>query len=197
MKHPKHASGRGLCAALAGLLAAAALGCAKSPGADFDYEWDVDPSARFETLRTFAWVPDERVAVGDPRIDDAELEKRVRERVNHELADKGYTHQASGAPDFWVAYHASLRRRLDARAMNANYGPDPTRGWHPDHDEPQPGEYEAGTLVLDVIAPDGATLLWRGRVQTRVDPGRDSDEVRRERLDRAVKGVLARFPARP
>ncbi len=197
MKHAKHASALGIGAALAGLLAAAALGCAKSARGDFEYAWDADPAARFETLQSFAWLPNERVAAGDPRIDDAELEKRVRERVNRELTEKGYTHQSSGAPDFWVAYHASLRRRLDARAMNANYGPDPTRAWHPDHDEPQPGEYEAGTLVLDVIAPDGATLLWRGRVQTRVDPGRDSDEVRLERLDRAVEGVLARFPARP
>jgi hypothetical protein len=176
-------------------VAAGGLGCAKQPGATFEYAWDRDPAAKFEGLRTFAWIPDERVAVGDPRIDDAELERAVRQAVDRELTAKGYTPDSSGKPDFWVAYHASLRRRLDVRAMNSSYGPDPTRAWHPEHDEPQPGEYEAGTLVIDVIAPDGATLLWRGRVQTRIDPGRESDEVRRERLDNAVQGTLAPFPS--
>ena len=171
--------------ALACLLFAAIAGCAK-PAPKFDYEWDSDANEDFAGLRTFAWIPEERVSVDDPRIDDAQLEKRVREGVDRQLVAKGYRpHRAAGAPDFWVAYHASLRRRLDVRAIDSLYPGRANTG----------GEYEAGTLVIDVVAPDGATLMWRGRVQTRIDPERDSDAVRAQRLDAALEGVMRPLPA--
>jgi hypothetical protein len=185
----RYAKDWGVTAAVAILLAG--LACAKPSEPEFEYDWDLDPAATFEGVRSFAWIPEDRVAVGDPRIDDAALERAVREAVDRELVEKGYTPETAETPDFWVAYHASLTKRLDARSLDATYRVVPTRIFT---GQPEPVEYDAGTLVLDVITPDGATLIWRGRVQTRVETT-DTFEVRRARLDRAVEGMLAPFPA--
>ena len=187
---------RGVEAALAGLAFVTLAACAT--GADFEYERDADPDAKFAGMHTFSWLPEAEIKVGDPRFDDKLLEKRLRDAVDAELQAKGYERRLTGEVDFFVDYHASLRKRLDVGGVNSQYGFDPTWRWRnraSERPESEAREYEAGTVILDVIGPDGHQLLWRGRVQTAIGGQGATEQQRIGRLEAGVKGVLAPFPA--
>ncbi len=187
----------------AAILAACLVACAASLGPKLELDWNHDPKVSFAELTSFGWLPGQPpVHTGDPRVDDALLEKRVREAVTNELEAKGYAWKLAGTPSFWVAYDVSLSGRLDVTAVSRAYGFDPTwGGFHPGTGGRGPlgksqdvQEADQGTLILDVIDPAAKKLIWRGAAGTRVAPERDSERQKIERINEIVRELLARFP---
>ena len=56
--------------------------------------------------------------------------------------------------------------------------------------------YDEGMLILDVLRPEPAQLLWRGVARAVVDPGA-SPEEREARIRQAVRQLLEAFPPPP
>jgi hypothetical protein len=166
---------------------------------------DFDPNANFAGLKTYAWLDEPREATGDPRIDDNPfLEGRVHAAVDRELGAKGFVMTSSGTPDFLVAYHVSLDKQRSVQHLNNYYGYGP--GWGYTYAGAQrPGyyaspssstyvyTYDEGTLILDIVKPEGRQLIWRGAARDEVrfssNPGKESGQ-----LNEAVSRLLKDFP---
>jgi hypothetical protein len=158
---------------------------------------DYDPSANFAPLRTWAWLPDAGKS-GDPRLDNALIDSRIRKAVEAELAAKGFTLVASKTPDFQVTYHVSIEGKLDVDTIyrdypGGGYGRYGYRrgGWG--QTETRVREYDEGTLLIDVLQAGSGALLWRGSGVATVRE-ESSPEKRTERINTAVHKILERFP---
>ncbi len=160
---------------------------------------DFDPAADFSTLRTYKWMPGPQKTTGDPRLDNEILEKRIRTAVDEQLMARGYRKQSTGAPDFMVAYHVALRRKLAVSTMNSYYGYRADWGWSYGAGAGAIGaesytyEYEEGSLVIDIVAADTRRLIWRGSAQAEVNKAA-KPEKKQAQINEAVTKMLERFP---
>jgi hypothetical protein len=168
------------------------------------FDWGYDPKVDFSAPKTFAWMPGPRLSVDDPRIDAPLLEKRIREAVASQLETRGYTRKLAGTPDFYVAYQVALKGKLSVKPVPSVYGFDPGWGWHhrgqfgsgPTGTGPYVKDAEAGSLILDIIEPEGSKLVWRGYIEAHIDPDRDSERKKIERINEAFRLLFEPFPPR-
>ena len=178
------------------LLASLNVGCST-----MEVQVDYDPESDFSGLKTYDWIPGPRKPTGDPRIDDNTiLERRIRRAVESELNAKGFQ-KSSESADFWLAYHVTLDKHQSVTTLNSYHGYGPGWGWNY-RAEPWASrrrgqavvfEYEAGTLLLDVVDPDGRDLLWRGSATDEVNFSA-TPAAREEQINEAVRRMLAKFP---
>ena len=163
---------------------------------------DFDPQADFSALHSYAWLPAEKIKTGDPDIKyDSLLEARIHNAVDAELQGKGYQLQ-SEAPDFLLAYHIAIDKKVSVTYLNDLYGYGPGSGWNYRHRRMYYGfptteavayEYDQGTLLIDVVRADNKQLIWRGSATDEVYLD-SSPEVREKRLRHAVKEIFKQFP---
>ena len=57
-------------------------------------------------------------------------------------------------------------------------------------------EYEAGTLVLDLVDNRTNRLVWRGWAQETVEGVLDNEDEMARQIDEAVTRMMARLPPR-
>ena len=147
----------------------------------------------FARYRTYDWGPADALPTGDPRLDkDPFFQDHVLGAVEKQMAARGYERSASGTtPDLLIHYHASINQRIDV------YGVDREHGYCYDDDcKARVVDYEAGTLMLDVVDAQTNRLIWRGWAQKSVeDMLKDQDRMAR-RIEEAVTRMLARLPPR-
>jgi hypothetical protein len=159
---------------------------------------DYDPSADFSQLRTWSWLPQTRES-GDPRLDNALLDSRIRNAVEAELRAKGFERVDSGASNFQVVYHVNVEGKVDVDTVyrgypHGRYGRYGYRGGG--YSETTVRQYDEGTLLIDFLDPDSGALLWRGSGQATVRES-SSPEQRTKRVNEAVNKILAQFPPKP
>jgi len=151
---------------------------------------DYDPQTDFAAFRTWSWLE----AGPAPGVDGL-TDGRIRAAVEAVLPTRGLQRAAAGEDaDLRVAYQARVEQRVEA--VPAPMPPPVTYRWragYAPYETQQLTTYDEGTLVLDLIAPDGGTLLWRGSA-TAVVGTADSPEEREQRIREAVEAILARFP---
>jgi hypothetical protein len=180
------------------LLMAAAAACA-SPKIGYDY----DHSANFGAYHTYEWMPGEQERTGDRRVDNSQVNIRIRTAIGAQLRLKGYTTPGNGKPDFYVAYHVVVKDM--AAEVSSQYYTDGMGGHAFSHSadtrsasstHTTAGEaqmYMAGTLLIDIIDTTSNKLVWRGSAAGEVDPGLTSEE-RDERIRNVVHEMLSHFP---
>jgi len=162
--------------------------------------WEYDREARFPVLHSFDWLPAPQTSAGEPRTRyDGLLEERIRDAVEAQLRAKGFRRDTV-QPDFLVAYHVAVDQRLSVTHLSELYGYGP--GWgNPRYQlsygrpgrEAVIGEYQVGTLILDVVLAENRQLVWRGSASDELDPDL-SAEAREKRIRSAVERILAPFP---
>lgn len=149
---------------------------------------DFDPKANFTELKTYDWSASPKTNQEDPRINYSLLDTRVKNAVNAQLGLKGYERKGAEAPDFYVNYYVTTKDKVEFRTYNSNYG---TYWGGPGSVEAY--QYVEGMLILDVLQPDGKSVLWRGWAEAEIDL--DATPERREkRINEAVAKILDRFP---
>jgi hypothetical protein len=161
---------------------------ATSACSQFRIRTDYDRTADFQALRTYAWRAEPPLPSGDPRIDNAWIDTRVRAAVDRVLAAKGFAPAGSRDPDFLVGYHAVVRSKTSAATINRRYGYLGVGFAYADVNS-----YEEGTLVIDVVERETMKLLWRGSA-TGVVLEKPGPEKRERRINEAVGGILEKFP---
>lgn len=152
---------------------------------------DYDPQTDFGAFHTWSWLHEEPAQGVDGLTDG-----RIRAAVEAVLPTRGLHRAAAGeAADLRLAYHARVEQRVEAAPAPA---PTVAYGWrrgYVAYDTPQLSTYDEGTLVLDLIAPDGTTLVWRGVAKGSVREA-GSPEAREKRIREAVEEILDRYPPR-
>ena len=180
------------------LLLGLATGCST-----LQIQTDYDPEVNFSTLRTYAWLERPPAADGDPRVDDNPLlHQRIHTAIDAGLQTAGYTMAGPAEADFLISYYITIDDMTSVTYINNYWGYGPgwgsryhhTRpGFYPVYSQPVVFEYEQGTLVLDIIQPEGRKLVWRGVASRELDYSA-SPEARQERLDKTIDAILANFP---
>lgn len=174
----------------AALLSALALSaCAARMTVSSHVEHGLD----FSRYRTFDWGPADALPTGDPRLDqDPFFKDHVQGAVERGLSAKGLMLPASGSPDLLIHYHAHISKRIDVNRIDHVYG----YGYCS-----QPGcpsdvvQYEAGTLVLDIVDAKTNQLIWRGWAQNSVADMLEDRDVMAKTIDEAVARMLLRLPS--
>jgi hypothetical protein len=167
--------------------ALAAAGCATMMTAGSHVERGLD----FAQYRTYDWGEADALPTGDPRLDqDPFFQDHMLGAVERQLAAKGLARVASGAtPDLRVHYHASITRRLDVRAADSGYGSctgDDCLG--------EVTEFEAGTLVLDLVDVRTNRVIWRGWAQDSVEGVLDNPDRMEAQINQAVARIMEQLP---
>jgi hypothetical protein len=151
----------------------------------------VEPGLTLSRYHTFDWGPADALPTGDPRLDqDPFFRDHVQGAVERGLSAKGLRLPATGSPDLLIHYHAHISQRIDVNRID-----------HVDGYCSQPGcpsdtvQYEAGTLVLDVVDAQTGRLIWRGWAQNSVRDMLEDREVMADTIDQAVARMLGRLPS--
>lgn len=166
-------------------VALAVTGCA----ATMTVSSHVDRNLNFAQYRTYDWGPADALPTGDPRLDkDPFFKDQVQGAVEKQLAVRGLE-LATGTPDLRIHYHAHISQRIDVNSVDRAYG-------YCSGDDCRAGvtEYEAGTLVLDVMDARTNRLVWRGWAQNSVEDLLDNPDRMARMIDEAVTRMLRQLP---
>jgi Domain of unknown function (DUF4136) len=144
----------------------------------------------FAQYRTYHWGPADALPTGDPRLDrNPFFQDHVQGAVEKHLAAKGLERSTSGTADLLMHYHASINQRIDVNRIDREYG-----YCYDQNCQVRVIDYEAGTLVLDLVDTRTNRLIWRGWAQNSVE-GLLGDQDRMARnIDEAVRRMLRKLP---
>lgn len=139
---------------------------------------------------TYDWGPADALPTGDPRLDkDPYFQDYVQGAVETRLAAKGIARATAGTPDLLIHYHASVDKRIDVNRTEREYvycrGAD-CQSWII--------QFEAGTLVLDIIDARTNLMIFRAWAQDSLEDLLGDRDKMRAKVDEAVSRMLARFP---
>jgi len=162
----------------------------------FDISNDYQKSYNFQELTTYAWLPGLKLDIGDGRIDDWALAKRIKTAVETELNKKGFKKVEYGNEDFLLGFAAALntplyRDKLYEYQMKERGR---MRIVFQERSAYQHPTYDNGTLIIDVIKPDTNEIVWRGSAQAGIQIDYVSAEKKKKRLFKAVGQILNKFP---
>jgi hypothetical protein len=181
---------RSISSLLAGGLALAMLNCAPAVRVNTDY----DVSYNFAKARSYAWV-----SVNDKFGDSTLVGRRIKNAINHELANRGLTETtADENPDFIVAYHTGLHDKSQIVDWGGTWGYGYGPWYTPIYPSYRVENYTEGTLVIDIVDWNSKQMIWRGMGTKVIDPQPkpDPDRVTRNVND-AVARIMAGFPPKP
>jgi hypothetical protein len=168
------------------IAAVAAAGCATT----MTVSSHVDRGINFARYRTYDWGPADALPTGDPRLDKNPFFKdHVEGAVEKQLAARGLEMSTSGTPDLLIHYHASINQRIDVNRIDRRYG-----YCYGVDCPPDVIEYEAGTLVLDIVDSRTNRVIWRGWAQDTVEGVLDNEDEMARQINEAITRMLARLP---
>lgn len=177
---------RRLNCALVVLAALAATSCA----ATMSVSSHVEPGLDLSRYRTFDWGPADALPTGDPRLDQNPLFRdRVQGEIEKQLSARGIELSTAGTPDLLIHYHANITDRISVNEVDRRYGycsGASCLGVTTD--------YEAGTLVVDIIDSRSNRLIWRGWAQNSVDDLLDDPDRMERSINQAITRMLKRLP---
>ena len=108
---------------------------------------------------------------------DKDVDRQIIAAVDHELAARGFTKQASGPSDVVVTYASLSRTDADLKSKTPKGG--------------AMREYAVGTLVVDMRNPANRESLFRVRMDTPID----KDPVKLEAaINDAVAAMFEKYP---
>jgi hypothetical protein len=127
---------------------------------------------------------------GDPRLEeDPFFEDHLRGEVEKAMERRGFTWSLTSRPDLLVHYHANITERLDVDRFDVQRGYCGEAGC----DVPTV-QYEAGTLVIDVIDARTNRLIWRGWAQSAVSGMLADRDTMARQINEAVARMFNEFP---
>jgi hypothetical protein len=159
---------------------------------------DYDPQENFPALRLYAWAPMTE-AEQKEKARNSLTHERIRSAVDAYLISRGYAKVAEAQADFLVAHTVTVetRTQVNETRMSVGYGRYGARGGVGVGVGVPLGstteQYQAGTLIVDIIDARHKRLVWRGSGERTLDETK-TPEQRTEIINATVKEILGRFP---
>ncbi len=170
------------------LLSVATLtGCASTMTASSHVRQGLD----LTRYRTFDWAPADELPLGDPMLEQhpADMDE-VRGAIERELATRSLV-PSPKSPDLLLHVHARVDRKIDIARTERDF-----EHCQANDCDDWVNQYQAGTLILDVIDARTGELLWRGWAQDKVDGVLGHQARLSAKLQDKIRLILARFPKR-
>ena len=151
----------------------------------------VEQGLDFTRYRTFDWGPADALPTGDPRLDrDPFFIDHLQGEIEKQMAARGYARVESRWPDLLVHYHATTQRRFNVSDW------DRERGYCQSDDcRAGIGEYEAGTLIVDIMDARTNRLVWRGWAQDSLEGVLGHRDRLAGTAQKGIEAMFARLPA--
>ena len=151
----------------------------------------VDHDLDLSRFRTFDWGPADALPTEDARLArNPAFKDRVQGAVEKGLAARGFQLIARGdTADLLIHYHANISQRINVNHADRAYVYCSQADCPPDL-----VEYEAGTLVLDVVDARTDKLVWRCWARTSVDGMLRKPDVMAKTINETVARILLRLP---
>jgi len=159
-----------------------------------------------KNFRTYAWLPAGDTVWNDFEK-DAVVSEEIRNRINKELQEVGYTMDAEN-PDFLVLVHTTYDTEIDLQQLPSSYnyyGPGFYTGtwgswgtyYYPNYHTigyvygPQISavEYTEGRIVIDLIDRRNNEIVWRGTSRDAI-----YDDELMEEMAEEVDHIFDEFP---
>ena len=173
----------GFVAAL-GLLAAAGCGPTVKAGSFVDHAVD------FHRYHSYNWGARAAEPAGNPRLDkNAELHDRLQGELEKALAAKGFRGPAGRKSDLIVRYRVAVTPRVRVGGVESGYG------YCSMDCSKRVEEYEAATIIVDVIDSRTEKVIWRGWARDKLDDVLDNPGRMAERLHTAVERMMSTLPS--
>ena len=129
-----------------------AVGCASIRAGSY-----IERNIDLAQYRTYEWGPADALPTGDPRLDQNPFfQDHVQGAIERGLASKGFGRTSEGAPDLLIHYHASVSQRIDLSRL------DRAGSCYTEDCQVRVVEFDAGTLVVDILDARTGRLVWRG-----------------------------------
>ena len=171
---------------LIGGLAAAAAGCLTLMPVSSHFDRGTD----FTRFRTYAWGPADALPVSDPRLrDNPFFVDDLHGAIDTELQARGLARATSERADLLVHVHTAVTGRVEVPAQAGKF-----RDCVGSDCRNTVTEYDAGTLVIDLVDTWTSRVIWRGWAEHRLEDMLDDPEQVRRRVQTAVHGIMKRLP---
>lgn len=162
---------------------------------------DYDKAFDFGRVRTWAWHPsgagEVKMAVtadDNPEAVRQRFEPVIKQTVEQGMARRGFVLAEGGEPDVRVTYYLLLSVGSSAQQMGQFLPAVAAWGLPPfDGATQSVRAMVQGSLVLDVIDPKVANVVWRSVAQGEVKLDR-SDAERQDRIRSLLEEMLRKFP---
>src|SRR5688572_12819264 len=167
------------------LFASGVTGCATMMVSSH-VQHDID----FARYRTYDWGPADALPTGDPRLDSNPFFKdHMQGAVEKHLTARGLELSSAGTPDLLIHYHANVSQRIDVNRVDRQYG-----YCYGEDCTVRVMEYEAGTIVLDVVDTRTNRVVWRGWAQDGLEGVFDNQDRMERMINEAVAQMMKRLP---
>ncbi len=125
----------------------------------------VDRSVNFTRYRTYEWSQSDALPTGDAQLErNPFFQDYAHGAIEKQMAARGFERPTSRRADLLLSFHASLNRRTNVDAVSNSDG----KCSYADCRD-QVFDYEAGTLVLDVVDARTKRMMWRGWAQENME----------------------------
>jgi Domain of unknown function (DUF4136) len=150
----------------------------------------MDRGVDFSQYRTYEWGPADALPTGDPRLEeDLFFLDHMQGAVEKALAGRGYRRVTFGRPDVLVHYHAAVSRRIDVSRLDR----EPSERYD-SASNARVVDYEAVTLVLDIVDARTERLVWRGWARDNLGNLLDDHRRMAREISEAVQRMVAQLP---
>lgn len=150
----------------------------------------LDRGADFTRYRTYAWGPADALPVTDPRLrDNPFFIDDLHGAIDTELQARGLERATSERADLQIHFHAAVNERIEIPARVERF-----RECIGTDCPPLVTEYEAGTLVIDLVDARSKRVIWRGWAEHRLEDMLDDPRPVRRRIQDAVRRIMERLP---
>lgn len=158
--------------------------------------WDFDPGVNFTQYKTYAWVVKKTDDAGYHL--DGLMDQRVRDAVNTQLSQKGFTKADAASADVLINYLTKVDKKINVDTFNTNFGYNPYYGpgwgWGGNmQTQTTVREYEVGTLIIDMVDNKTGKLVWRGSVADTIRD-KNTPEERVAIINEAITNVMTNYP---
>jgi len=142
------------------------------------------------TISDLRLGPRDALPTGDVRlVENPRFNDHMQGTVEKGLQAAGLVLTSTESPDLLIHYHANITRRIDVNHVDSAYG------YCSQADcREAVVQYEAGTLVLDIVDAHTNRLVWRGWAQNSIDDMLNEPDRVSNTIEQAVARMLLRLP---
>ena len=129
----------------------------------------------------------------DPKKVASRVDPIIIPAVEHEMTARGFARAADGA-DVYLHYYVLAVVKQSSQYQGQFLPAVPEWGLPPFAPMTTAlSIYPVGTLIIDVTSAAARAIVWRGAAEREIDL-EQSDDRRRNVLERAIRDLLRRFP---
>ena len=156
------------------------------PALAISIKTDYDKNYNFGELKTFAFQNQKR-GNNDPLKTNTLMSSRIKDSLTTQLEANGYK-QNDDNPNFYVAYYAGSKEKLDIESFGYGY----PRYWRWGFgNDIWTRYYTEGSIVVDVIEAKNNQLVWRGLVTDMVDDNKPDQSEKQ--INNGAKELVKHF----